>query len=161
MRSAFLAALWVIVEVVTASALSAVDRRQTVATYQNQLLTQYAFPRAPFETALRDESFWTRFQQTLREAERTDIPSLGQQLESFRNAVPISIGDLSIATGRSGRAIHQRTIERHRDGAPMGPASIRRYQETLSELLGQKIAFVLPSSAPRRRRTGKKPVKRR
>jgi len=75
---------------------------------------------------------------------------------------PISIRHFSAATARSGRAaIHPRTIERHQKGEPMGPASVRCYQETLSELLGRKITFVRLIPTPRRRRTGKKPAKYR
>ena len=74
----------------------------------------------------------------------------------------MSIADFSAATARPDRtAIHPRTIERHRQDEPMGPTSVRRYQETLSDLLGRKVVCERPIAAPGRRQTGKIPAKHR
>lgn len=156
-RTAALAALHAIIDVVLDLDLTAADRQQWVTFYQEHILTTYAIDRAPFLKAVREQPWWLRFQQILRRAEHTDTPPIHQQLDRLRLEARWTMERLADEI-----KIVQRTVEKHLAGTLRPkPGTLTVYEERFSAALNRSIRLTDPTPATRRQRAGKKPVKSR
>ena len=142
-----LEALHAIVTIISDLPWTATERREAVTAYRDQLATLYEMDRPSFIAAVRAEPWWQAFQRLLGEAERTDIRSLGQQLTDFLREVHWKDEDLAAAT-----QVNPKTVERHRMGTQLPGRNTRTaYERALSAVRGP-TCFVLPPTAPAKRR---------
>ena len=153
-QTATLAALGTIVKMVTDLEWTAADRRETVTFYQDQILTQYGIDRARFVAALRAQPWWLTFQRSLRQAEQTDIPSLGYQLRVLMDEARRSDADLAAAPKRHPgklEGLSAKQLKRLRnDQAVPRPETVDMLEATFSKRLGRTIRLNTP---PRRARS--------
>jgi len=140
-----------IIKIIGALEWPAADRRITVASWHDQVRRQCAIERARFLAEIRKRPTWLEFQDRLRQAERTDIPSIAKQLQTFMDEVFWKDEDMAAVTKSN-----PRTVERHRMGKrPASRESILEYEKALSTVRGP-TRFLKPPSAPRSPRRPKK-----
>ncbi len=134
-----------IVAVISPLPWTASERRQSVTQYQEQLLALYGLERSRFLEALRMQPSWATFQETLREAERTDIPPMAQQLRTLKEEARWTIEQMVDAT-----KINKRTIERHMNVQGLRvpkPGSLTAYERAFSTRAGTSNYPHCPAAA--------------
>jgi len=155
---AALDALADIVEVISGLPWTAGARRRAVARYEKHLCTGRPFTPAAFAAAKREQPWWRTFQERLRQAEQTDVRSVGQQLRALKAEDKWTNKDLADATHLTQRTIERLLADTNKRALRVNTRTT--LETVLTEKHGRPITITVPPRLPRKR-IGKKSDKRR